>query len=81
MNRVFNSLLNQSVNNLTNLANVLTAGRLRMSDAERLSAIDHIYGDTQDKLVFLRRFNSQIAVMAVQRQKELNEVDNLKKWY
>ena len=81
MNGVFNSLLNQSVNNLTNLANVLTAGRLRMSDAERLSAIDHIYGDTQDKLVFLRRFNSQIAVMAVQRQKELNEVDNLKKWY
>jgi len=81
MNGVFNSLFNQSVSNLTNLANVLTAGKLRMSDAERLAAIDHIYGDTQDKLVFLRRFNSQIAVMAVQRQKELNGVDNLKKWY
>jgi hypothetical protein len=81
MNGVFTQLLNQSVSNLKNLANVLKAGRLRMSDAERLQAIDHIYGDTQDKLVFLRRFNSQVAVLEVQRQKELNEIDNLKKWY
>jgi len=81
MNGVFTSLLNQSVNNLTNLANVITAGNLRMSDAERLQAIDHIYEDTQNKLVFLRTFNNQVAVLALQRQKEQNDVNALQKLF
>jgi len=81
LNGVFNQLLNQSVNNLTNLANVITAGTLRMSDAERLQAIDHIYGDTQDKLVFLRHFDSGIAILALQRQKEENDVNSLQKLF
>ncbi|MCU1464035.1 MAG: TerB family tellurite resistance protein [Acidimicrobiales bacterium] len=81
MNGVFTSLLNQSLDNLTNLANVITAGNLRMSDAERLQAIDGIYSDTQNKLVFLRDFNNKVAVLALQRQKEENEVNNLKTLY
>jgi hypothetical protein len=81
MNSVFSSLLTQSVNNLTNLANVITAGTLRMSDPERLQAIDHIYSDTQNKLVFLRDFNNQVAILSVQRQKEQNEVQTLKNLY
>lgn len=81
MNGVFTSLLNQSVDNLTNLANVITAGNLRMSDAERLQAIDGIYSDTQNKLVFLRDFNNKVAVLALQRQKEQNEFTNLKNLY
>jgi hypothetical protein len=81
MNQVFSDLLTQSVNNLTNLANVITAGTLRMSDAERLQAIDHIYADTQNKLVFLRDFDNQVAIMAVQRQKEQNDVQTLQKLY
>jgi hypothetical protein len=78
INGVFTSLLNQSVDNLTNLANVITAGNLRMSDAERLQAIDGIYSDTQNKLVFLRDFNNKVAILALQRQKEQNEFTNLK---
>jgi len=45
MNSVFNQLLNQSVNNLTTLANVITDNKLRMSDAERLKAIDELYSN------------------------------------
>ncbi len=78
INNVFQHLLNQSVDNLTNLTNVITAGNLRMSDAERLQAIDHLYSDTQNKLVFLRHFNNQVAVLSVQRQKASNEVQTLK---
>jgi len=77
MNGVFTSLLNQSVDNLTNLANILTANTLRMSDAERLQAIDHLYSDTQNKLVFLRHFDSELAVMQLQRQKEQNDANTL----
>jgi len=81
LNGVFNQLLNQSVNNLTNLANVITAGTLRMSDAERFQAIDHIYGDTENKLIFLRHFDSGIAILQVQRQKEENDVNSLQKLF
>lgn len=77
LNGVFNQLLTGSLNNLTNLAQVLTAGTLRMSDAERLQAIDHIYGDTETKLVFLRHFDSEVQVLQVQRQKEENDVQSL----
>jgi hypothetical protein len=81
MNSVFSRLLTQSADNLTNLTNVITAGTLRMSDAERLQAIDHIYSDTQNKLVFLRDFNSKVAVLSLQRQKAANEVQTLKNLY
>jgi len=81
MNGVFTQLLNQSVNNLTDLANVITAGKLRMSDAERLQSIDQIYSDTQNKLVFLRDFDNKVAVLAVQRQKEQNDVNTMQKLY
>jgi hypothetical protein len=81
MNGIFTRLLSQSVDNLTNLANILTANTLRMSDAERLEAIDHIHSDTENKLVFLRDFNRSIAVLAIQRQKAENELSNLKKLY
>ncbi len=81
LNGVFNSLLNQSVDNLTNLMNVITAGQLRMTDADRLRAIDHIYGDTQSKLSFLRNFDSQVMSLSVERQQEQNEVQTLKNYY
>jgi len=81
LNSVFSRLLSQSVDNLTNLANVLTAGTLRMSDAERLQAIDQIYSDTQGKLIFLRRFNTEVQLLAIQRQKEQNDVGTLQKLF
>jgi len=81
MNQVFSQLLTQSLNNLTTLANVITAGNLRMTDAERLQTIDHIYSDTQNKLVFLRSFDNQVAILSLQRQKAQNDVNTLKKLY
>jgi hypothetical protein len=79
LNNVYAQLLNQSLNNLTTLANILTAGSLRMSDAERLQAIDHLYSDTQNKLTFLRNFDNEAEILALQRQKEQNDVNTLQR--
>jgi phosphate uptake regulator len=81
LNQVFSQLLTQSLNNLTTLANVITDNRLRMSDAERLQSIDQLYTDTQNKLVFLRNFDNQVAILALQRQKEQNDINTLQKLY
>jgi hypothetical protein len=78
---VYANLFNRSLDNLSELAMVLTAGKLRMSDAERLAAIDHIYDDMQDKLAFLRVFNSKAGVLGSQRAHDLQDNNNLQSLY
>ncbi len=71
MEDVYKNLFNKSLQNLDELSIVITAGKLRMSDDERIAAIDHIYKDISDKLIFLRSFNNEGSVLAVQRGREL----------
>jgi hypothetical protein len=78
---VYTTLLQQSLQNLSRLTDIIAAGKLRMSDDERLRAIDHIYADTDDKLTFLRHFDQQAAIMAAQRQHELNNLSTVQKLY
>ena len=81
MANVYTTLLQQSLQNLSQLTDIIAAGKLRMSDDERLKAIDHIYNDTDDKLTFLRHFDQQAAIMAAQRQHELNNLSTVQKLY
>ena len=71
MEDVYKNLFNKSLQNLDEFGMVLTAGKLRMSDDERIAAIDRIYKDISDKLVFLRSFNNEGSVLAVQRGREM----------
>lgn len=75
MERVYARLSNQSLKNLDALTMVVTAKKMRMSDDERLSAIDKIHEEMQDKLVFLRHFNSTAATLGLQRAKVSAEVE------
>jgi hypothetical protein len=52
---------------------ILAADKLRMSDEQRLSAIDRIYDDMEDKLSFLRDFDGKTGILALQRIKEKND--------
>lgn len=76
MERVYARLINQSLKNLDALTMVVTAKKMRMSDDERLSAIDKIHEEMQDKLVFLRHFNSTAATLGLQRAKVSVEVES-----
>lgn len=81
LGQVYDNLFQQSLRNLDELLAVVTAGKTRMSDDERLQAIDRIYADMQDKLMFLRHFNNNTTVLAVQRAKERNDVQTMRKIY
>lgn len=81
LSRVYENLFKQSLNNLDNLATIITANKLRMSDDERLDAIDKIFADMQDKLLFLRYFNNNTTVLAVQRAKERNDANTMRLVY
>jgi len=79
--KVYAGLTTAALNDVNDLANILTASKLRMSDDERLSAIDRIYASSSDKLSFLRDFNQRTNILLLQRQQEQNEVNNLKSLY
>lgn len=79
--KVYAQLTSAALNDVNDLANIITASKLRMSDDERLSAIDQIHVSSNDKLSFLRDFNRRTSVLLLQRQQEQNEVNNLKTLY
>lgn len=81
IDKTYSSLFKQSLENLDALANIITANRLRMSDDERLHAIDQIFSDMQEKIGFLRYFNSSTALLGIQRSKEQSEINVMRELY
>jgi hypothetical protein len=81
INTVYTSLFNKSLSCLNELTMVITTNQLRMSDAERLRAIDRVYADITGQLSFLRTFNNTTSMQAIQRAREANDIGTLKSIY
>lgn len=81
LGKVYKQLFDESLQNLDRLLMVVTSSKLRMSDDERLQAIDRIYEDTIDKLTFLRSFNRETGMLNIQRKREKAEVQGLGNYY
>jgi len=81
LSKVYGRLFDESLDNLDQLAMVITAKQMRMSDEERLKAIDRIFSDTVDKLEFLRSFNSSAGLLALQREREKTDVKGLSGYF
>ena len=81
LGKVYSNLFTQSLNDLDELTMILTDSKLRMSDDERLEAIDRICTNMQDKLLFLRHFNNNTTILAVQRAREKKDVLTMKYIY
>lgn len=75
MGKVYAHLFKSSVQNLDDLATIITAGKLRMSDDERLKAIDKVWEEVQNQFTFLRDFNGSTSMLAMARAKEKNEIE------
>jgi len=72
--KVYLNLFQQSLKSLDELAMIITAGKLRMSDDERLQAIDRIYASMEDQYSFLKDFNGNTAMLSLQRKSEQAEI-------
>jgi len=79
--KVYGNLLDESLKCLDELSMVITAGKLRMSDDERLQAIDGIYNEIIEQFSFLQDFNNGTAVLSVQREKDMQDIDISRKLY
>ena len=81
LGKVYSNLFNESLKSLDELSMVITAGKLRMSDDERLQAIDRIYNNIVDQFSFLQEFNNSTALLSVQREKDLQDIEISRKIY
>lgn len=78
---VYSNLFQQSLKNVDALVTILTDGDLRMSDDERLKAVDDVFHSMQDKLLFLRHFNNNTTILALHRAREKKDVSTAQKIY
>ncbi len=81
LSTVYGKLVRESLQGMDELTNVLTAGKLRMADAERMKAIDRIYNSTTDKLTFLRSFNRQGIILSLGRARDIQNNRQLQGLY
>ena len=78
---VKNNLLTGCNANLTQMQDLLTAGKLQLTDDQRLKRIDALHKDMQDKYAFSRDFTGSLKLVAAQRRQELNDAQTLKNLY
>lgn len=74
LGKIYANLVDHSAKKLEELSMVITAGKLRMSDDERLQAIDRIYASMEDQFAFLKEFNNNTALLSLQRKSEQAEI-------
>jgi DNA repair ATPase RecN len=74
LKNVYEGLLKQTAKSIDELVMVVTAGTLRMSDDERLQAVDKIYDNVLEQFSFLKEFNNNTGLLAMQRKAEQTEI-------
>ncbi|WP_313258245.1 TerB family tellurite resistance protein [Sphingobacterium sp.] len=77
--KIYQGLLDRSLNNLEELVMVLSDRALSMNDSERLHAIDGIHDEMQEMTIFLRKFSNDSKLLLLQRKKEVNDVRSIRK--
>lgn len=81
MSDVYTRLVSQTLDDIEELTNIITAGKLRMSDAERIKGIDRIYSGSSDRLEFMQSFGNQGIALSLQRSKDAADTQSLKQLY
>lgn len=81
LGKVYSNLFNESLKSLDELAMIITAGKLRMSDDERLQAIDKIYLSVEEQYSFLKEFTNNSNLLSLQRKAEKAEVEMSRRIY
>lgn len=76
--KVFDFLLQECIESINELLAIITSGELEMKDNERLTRIDKLYTDMQDKYTFCFVMSEDMALLAAQRMGEYREIQKSK---
>jgi hypothetical protein len=81
MQDVYSGILDESMKNIEQLQLVINAYTTQMSDAERLEIIHAVSDKTEQNISDLRQFNQQNIRISLQRSKDKNDIEVVKKLY
>ena len=81
MYAVYSGIIDESVKNLDQLLSIIESFTVSMSDAERLKIINRCADGIEQQISDLRKFNNQNSQLSLQRSKDLEEVNAVKKLY
>ena len=81
MAKVYSGILDESAKNLDQIFLIIKSFTTTMSDAKRLEIIKAAADDVDANYYDLTRFNKQNMMLSLQRAKENNDVDVVKKLY
>lgn len=81
MSTVYTGILNESVKNIDQIFLVLNSFSTQMSDAKRLDIINAAADQVDANFDDLTLFNRQNILLSLQRAKEQNDIDRVKKLY
>ena len=77
----YSTVVERAEKDIAELKMVITGGTLRMSDGERLSAIDRIDGDVTRQLSLLHGYNNSAALQAAQRAQAAGDIGAVRGLY
>lgn len=81
MQQVYAGILNESLKSIEQIEMVINAFATQMTDAKRLVIINSASDNIEQNLTDLRQFNQQNIRISLQRSKEKNDIDVVKKLY
>jgi hypothetical protein len=81
MQQVYTGILDESLKNIDQLQLVINAFATQMTDAKRLEIIHDAGNNIEQNITDLRQFNQQNIKISLQRSKEKNDIDVVKKLY
>jgi hypothetical protein len=81
MQKVYTGILDESIKNIDQIQLVINAFATQMTDAKRLEIIHTAGNNIEQNITDLRQFNQQNIIISLQRSKEKNDIDVVKKLY
>ncbi len=81
MQKVYTGILDESIKNIGQIQLVINAFATQMTDAKRLEIIHNAGNNIEQNIADLRQFNQQNIIISLQRSKEKNDIDVVKKLY
>ena len=81
MQKVYTGILDESIKNIDQIQLVINDFATQMTDAKRLEIIHNAGNNIEQNITDLRQFNQQNIIISLQRSKEKNDIDVVKKLY
>lgn len=81
MGKVYEGIIEESIKNLDQILLVVNSFKTQMTDGERLQIIEQAAGEIDQNYFDLKQFNTQNMQLSVNRAKDSNEIDVVRKLY